>query len=105
MMGQNLYGYDWTLPYVAGGVYARALSPQAAIALARTRHAEILYDDSAQAPYFHYWDGNRKEHIVWFEDAEVDTSQVQSDEGAEFAWHQLLEARLKLSAKLVIARR
>ena len=69
MMGQNLYGYDWTLPYVAGGVYARALSPQAAIALARTRHAEILYDDSAQAPYFHYWDGNRKEHIVWFEDA------------------------------------
>ncbi|MFC5652346.1 LysM peptidoglycan-binding domain-containing protein [Paenibacillus solisilvae] len=69
LMGQNLYGYDWTLPYVAGGAYARALSPQAAIALARTRNAEILYDNDAQAPFFHYWDGNRKEHVVWFEDA------------------------------------
>lgn len=25
MMGQNLYGYDWTLPYIAGGPYAKAL--------------------------------------------------------------------------------
>ena len=26
MMGQNLYGYDWTLPFVKGGAYARAIS-------------------------------------------------------------------------------
>jgi spore germination protein len=69
MMGQNLYGYDWTLPYVPGGPYARALSPQQAIALARTRSARIEYDTAAQAPFFRYWDDNRKEHIVWFEDA------------------------------------
>ncbi|QHW31656.1 LysM peptidoglycan-binding domain-containing protein [Paenibacillus rhizovicinus] len=69
LMGQNLYGYDWTLPFVPGGAYAKALSPQAAIALARTRNAEILYDTTAQAPHFTYWDDNRKEHRVWFEDA------------------------------------
>ncbi|WP_028544470.1 glycosyl hydrolase family 18 protein [Paenibacillus taiwanensis] len=69
MMGQNLYGYDWTLPFVQGGPYARALSPIAATDLARRRHAAIQYDTEAQAPYFRYWDDNRKEHIVWFEDA------------------------------------
>ncbi|NBD24054.1 glycoside hydrolase family 18 protein [Paenibacillus glycinis] len=69
LMGQNLYGYDWTLPYVSGGPIAKALSPQAAIALARTRNAEILYDATAQAPYFTYWDDKVKEHRVWFEDA------------------------------------
>ncbi|MBP3967262.1 glycoside hydrolase family 18 protein [Paenibacillus lignilyticus] len=69
VMGQNLYGYDWTLPYVAGGAYARALSPQAAIALARQFNAQILYDYTAQAPHFSYWDANGKEHKVWFEDA------------------------------------
>ncbi|MBW7476061.1 glycoside hydrolase family 18 protein [Paenibacillus oenotherae] len=68
MMGQNLYGYDWTLPYVQGGPYARAVSPQTAIGLARTNHAAIEYDARAQAPFFHYWAGG-KEHVVWFEDA------------------------------------
>jgi len=71
MMGQNLYGYDWTLPYVQGGEYARALSPQDAIALARSRGADINYDYKAQAPFFSYYDydGPPTEHIVWFEDA------------------------------------
>jgi spore germination protein len=69
MMGQNLYGYDWTLPYVPGGRYARALSPQAAIALARRENQEILYDTTAQAPHFNYWDDEGNEHVVWFEDA------------------------------------
>ncbi|MFE5278570.1 spore gernimation protein, partial [Bacillus cereus] len=32
MMGQNLYGYDWTLPFVQGSI-ARAVSPQQAIEL------------------------------------------------------------------------
>jgi spore germination protein len=69
MMGQNLYGYDWTLPYIAGGAYAKALSPQEAIDLARKRQAAIQYDYVAQAPHFTYWDDNGKTHIVWFEDA------------------------------------
>ncbi len=69
MMGQNLYGYDWTLPYVAGGPYAKALSPQAAIALARQENARIQYDYRAQAPFFNYIDDEGKTHKVWFEDA------------------------------------
>jgi spore germination protein len=69
MMGQNLYGYDWTLPFVPGGAYARALSPQAAIDLARERNQQIRYDYTAQAPHYNYWDDNGKEHVVWFEDA------------------------------------
>jgi len=69
MMGQNLYGYDWTLPYVAGGPYARALSPQAAIALAGRENAAIRYDYAAQAPHFNYVDDEGREHKVWFEDA------------------------------------
>lgn len=69
MMGQNLYGYDWTLPYVAGGAYAKALSPQAAIDLARTRNAAIQYDYKDQAPHFDYTDESGKQHKVWFEDA------------------------------------
>jgi spore germination protein len=69
MMGQNLYGYDWTLPYVQGGPYAKALSPQEAISLASTRNAAIQYDYTAQAPYFDYYDDAGKAHKVWFEDA------------------------------------
>lgn len=52
MMGQNLYGYDWTLPFVEGTV-ARALSPQQAIELARQFNVPIQYDYEAQAPFLH----------------------------------------------------
>jgi spore germination protein len=69
MMGQNLYGYDWTLPYVQGGAYAKAISPQAAIELARDRQVAIQYDYTAQAPHFNYTDDAKKSHTVWFEDA------------------------------------
>ncbi|MGD8191379.1 glycosyl hydrolase family 18 protein [Brevibacillus ginsengisoli] len=69
VMGQNLYGYDWTLPYKPGGSYARALSPQQAIDLARARNVPIQYDTTAQAPHFTYQDDAGKKHEVWFEDA------------------------------------
>ncbi|MFC4402306.1 LysM peptidoglycan-binding domain-containing protein [Gracilibacillus xinjiangensis] len=69
MLGQNLYGYDWTLPYVPGGDYAKALSPQQAIDLARENNQAILYDEEAQAPYYFYQDNEGNRHEVWFEDA------------------------------------
>lgn len=69
MMGQNLYGYDWTLPYVPGGPYARAISPQQAIQLAATYNVPIRYDVESQAPTFTYTDENGRQHEVWFEDA------------------------------------
>lgn len=68
MMGQNLYGYDWTLPFVQGST-ARAISPQQAIEIAANHHASIQYDTTAQAPFFHYISQDGKQHEVWFEDA------------------------------------
>lgn len=68
MMGQNLYGYDWVLPYKVGNPIAKAISPQQAIQLAKNRNAAIEYDQNAQAPFFRYWQDGI-EHEVWFEDA------------------------------------
>jgi len=68
MMGQNLYGYDWTLPFVKGSI-ARAISPQQAINIARQYGVPILYSEDSQAPYFNYTDSDGKQHEVWFEDA------------------------------------
>ncbi|MDG4656852.1 glycosyl hydrolase family 18 protein [Ectobacillus antri] len=66
VLGQNLYGFDWTLPYKAGGK-AQAVSSVAAVAIARNNNVPIRYDYRAQAPTFNYVkDG--KEHEVWFED-------------------------------------
>ncbi|MDX8045485.1 glycoside hydrolase family 18 protein [Gracilibacillus sp. S3-1-1] len=69
MLGQNLYGYDWTLPYEPGGEYARAISPQQAVQLARENNQAILFNEDAKAPYFYYVDDQQQEHEVWFEDA------------------------------------
>lgn len=69
MMGQNLYGYDWTLPFVRGGQFARALSPVAATEQAVKYGVPIEYDYEAQAPHYRYVDEAGKTHEVWFEDA------------------------------------
>ncbi|TCS84214.1 LysM peptidoglycan-binding domain-containing protein [Tepidibacillus fermentans] len=69
MMGAPLYGYDWTLPYVSGGPFARMLSPKEAVQLAWRMGAIIQYDTRAKAPFFRYFDRQGKQHIVWFEDA------------------------------------
>lgn len=68
MMGQNLYGYDWTLPFVQGSI-ARAVSPQQAIQLAAENNVPIQYNTRAQAPTFKYTAADGKQHEVWFEDA------------------------------------
>lgn len=69
LLGQNLYGYDWTLPFRPGGPQAKALSPQQAISLARQQNVSIEYDPTAQAPFFTYIDQKGRQHEVWFEDA------------------------------------
>lgn len=69
MLGQNLYGYDWTLPFEPGGEYAKALSPQQAIILARDNNVAIEFDQQSQAPFFFYTDDEGNRHEVWFEDA------------------------------------
>lgn len=67
-MGQNLYGYDWTLPF-RPHTTARAISPQQAIDIARENNAAIQFDPVAQAPFFRYRDASGRGHEVWFEDA------------------------------------
>jgi spore germination protein len=67
MMGQNLYGYDWTLPFEPGTT-AKAISPQQAIEIAAANNVSIQYDQKAQAPFFNYT-AEGKDHEVWFEDA------------------------------------
>ncbi|MFZ0369729.1 MAG: glycoside hydrolase family 18 protein [Halobacillus sp.] len=69
LLGQNLYGYDWTLPYEPGGEFAKAVSPQRAIQIARENNVNISYDKEEQAPFFTYTDASGSEHEVWFEDA------------------------------------
>lgn len=67
-MGISNYGYDWTLPYQPGTA-ARTVSNTGAVDLARSRGAVIQYDETAQAPFFYYYDDSGKQHVVWFEDA------------------------------------
>lgn len=67
-LGISNYGYDFVLPYVQGTSRARSISVEEAILLAGQVGAEIMYDESAQAPFFDYTDDGTQ-HRVWFEDA------------------------------------
>lgn len=68
LMGIPNYGYNWTLPFVQGSS-ARSLSHTAAVDLAASVNARIQFDTTAQSPFFRYYDSNRRQHEVWFEDA------------------------------------
>ncbi len=68
LMGVPNYGYDWTLPF-AQGTAARSLSNIDAVTLAGQVKAGIQYDQTAQSPFFRYYDGDSRQHEVWFEDA------------------------------------
>ena len=70
-LGVPNYGYDWTLPYVAGESRARSLGNVEAVDLARLQNATITFDETAQSPTFRYFvrqNGTPVEHEVWFED-------------------------------------
>lgn len=68
LMGVPNYGYDWTLPFTQGSA-ARSLSGVDAVTLAGRVRAAIQYDQDAQSPFFRYYDGDGRQHEVWFEDA------------------------------------
>ncbi len=69
MMGMPLYGYDWTLPYTPRGEFAESVGNREAVDRARRYGVAIRYDEKAQSPYYNYIDEERRQHIVWFEDA------------------------------------
>ena len=68
LQGIPNYGYDWTLPFVRDVSKARSLGNIEAVELAERYRAEILFDETAAAPYFFYTDATGREHVVWFED-------------------------------------
>jgi len=69
MLGIPLYGYEWTLPYVQGTSRAVTINSNNAVKLAREKKAEITYDQTAESPTFSYYDDQKKQHTVWYEDA------------------------------------
>lgn len=72
LLGVPNYGYNWTLPYVRGTSMAQSLGNVEAVNLAREKNAAIQFDETAQSPYFRYFDrvnGEPVEHEVWFENA------------------------------------
>ncbi len=68
LLGIPTYGYNWKIPRKMGEDAVSVTCPQA-VALARDFGAEIFYDETLQAPYFHYTDEQEQAHTVWFEDA------------------------------------
>jgi spore germination protein len=67
-MGLPNYAYDWVLPYKQGYSRATSIGNDEAVDIARRFGAEIKFDETAQTPYFSYYDGGIQ-HEVWFEDA------------------------------------
>lgn len=67
-MGVPNYGYDWKLPYVRGESKATTIGNVEAIQIAMRNDSRILYDETAQSPYFSYVNEGIT-HEVWFEDA------------------------------------
>lgn len=67
-LGIPNYGYDWRLPW-AEGTPADSIGNIAAQELAVDRGVPIMYDDTAQSPYFRYTAEDGTVHEVHFEDA------------------------------------
>lgn len=76
LLGMPNYGYDWTLPFMRGSA-ARVVSNTGAINLALEYRAAIEYDETAQAPYFNYYDNNGNYHEVWFDDPRSVAARLQ----------------------------
>lgn len=68
LLGIPNYAYDWTLPY-RRGTLADTFSNVEAVQRAIRQSAAIQYDRTTQSPFYTYYDAQRRQHIVWFEDA------------------------------------
>jgi spore germination protein len=89
IMGIPNYGYNWTLPYEKG-TRAKVVSNVEAIRLAQQYGAEIKFDETAQTPFFNYFNEDGIEHVVWFEDARSIAAKLnlveKYDLGGVFYW-------------------
>ncbi len=74
LVGIPNYAYDWALPFVRGESRAETLSVAEAVERAREKQSAIEYDETAQAPFYRYYDrpaslSDAVEHVVWFQNA------------------------------------
>ena len=76
IMGIPNYGYDWPLPFERGETKARLIGNVEAVRIAAENQAPILFDETAQSPYFYYTQG-RVDHEVWFEDVRSISSKIE----------------------------
>ena len=66
LLGLNNYGYDWILPFKQGQ-RAETLLTRQAVKRARQYGAQVIFDETARAPFFEYRDSQGRDRIVWFE--------------------------------------
>lgn len=59
---------------------ARSIGNVEAVEIAMKYRATILYDETAQTPYFYYTDEEGREHVVWFEDARSIDAKLRLNE-------------------------
>ena len=81
-LGIPNYGYDWQLPFEKGVTKARTIGNVEAVQIAVENGAEILFDETAQSPYFNY-EKDGIWHEVWFED--VRSMQAKFDLMKEYS--------------------
>ena len=80
-LGIPNYGYDWSLPFVRGVTEAVTIGNVEAIQIAVQNESTIFFDETAQSPFFQYYEG-QVQHEVWFED--VRSIQAKFDLIKEF---------------------
>ena len=68
LMGMPNYAYDWATPWKQGDS-ANTITNTRALEIALENGSNIMFDNSAQAPYFNYVDNRGNSRVVWFEDA------------------------------------
>lgn len=68
LMGMPNYAYDWSTPWKQGDS-ANTITNTRALEIALENGSNIMFDNSAQAPYFNYIDNKGNPRVVWFEDA------------------------------------
>lgn len=66
-MGIPNYGYDWPLPFERGVTKATTIGNVEAVNIAVKYGASIMFDETAQAPFFTYTNAGIQ-HEVWFDD-------------------------------------
>jgi spore germination protein YaaH len=67
LLGLAAYGYDWTIKD-GKTISTKSLSVASAYSTASANGAEVLWDSSAQVPYYTYTD-SKGEHFVYFENS------------------------------------